>query len=71
MELRLKFRRIAGNLLPVNYQYPLSSWIYKVIGTADLNYSTFLHEKGFAFDNRRFKMFTFSQLDVRKDMQEA
>lgn len=65
MELVLKLTRVRGNALPVNYQYALSSWIYKVISRADEDYSTFLHEKGFAFNGRRFKMFTFSQLDCR------
>jgi CRISPR-associated endoribonuclease Cas6 len=52
-------------MLPVNYQYALSSWIYKVIERSDLAYSEFLHNQGFRYDGRRFKMFTFSQLDVR------
>src|SRR5690606_41049660 len=34
-----------------------------IFGRADEKYSTFLHEKGFTFNGRRFKMFTFSQLD--------
>lgn len=65
MELSLKLTRLRGNILPVNYQYALSSWIYKVIGRADDKYSAFLHEKGFALEGRKFKMFTFSQLDLR------
>jgi len=65
MELIIKLMRFRGNVLPTNYQYALSSWIYKVISRADQDHSTFLHERGFAFDGKRFKMFTFSQLDVR------
>lgn len=65
MELSIKLARVRGNTLPVNYQYAVSSWIYKVIGRADGEYSAFLHEKGFAFNGRKFKMFTFSQLDLR------
>lgn len=65
MELLLKFNRIRGNFLPANYQYELSSWIYKVIGRASEVYGDFLHEKGFAFESRKFKMFTFSQMDLR------
>lgn len=65
MELLLRFNRIHGNVLPTNYQYALSSWIYKVISRADHAYSDFLHEKGFAFESRKFKMFTFSQMDLR------
>ena len=65
MELLLKFTRLRGNILPANYQYALSSWIYKVISRADEAYGDFLHEKGFAFESRKFKMFTFSQMDLR------
>lgn len=65
MELLLKFNRLRGNVLPANYQYELSSWIYKVISRADHEYSDFLHEKGFALGSRKFKMFTFSQMDLR------
>lgn len=65
MELKLTFTRTHGDLLPANYQYELSSWIYKVLEKADQQYSDFLHNKGFQYEGRRFKMFTFSQLDLR------
>lgn len=65
MELRLKFGIRSGNFLPINYQYELASWIYKVIERADAQYSDFLHNQGFQLEGRRFKMFTFSQLDAR------
>lgn len=65
MELKIRLHRLRGTSLPVNYQYPLSSWIYKIIGAADAGYSAFLHEKGFSLGARKFKMFTFSQLDLR------
>lgn len=65
MELALKLSIVKGNFLSLNYQYELASWIYKVIERADANYSQFLHNKGFEVDGRRFKMFTFSQLDTR------
>jgi CRISPR-associated endoribonuclease Cas6 len=65
MELQLRLNRLRGNVLPASYQYALSSWIYKVISRADEAYSDFLHEKGFQAEGRRFKMFTFSQMDLR------
>ncbi len=65
MEIRIRLHLRNGSLLPINYQYELSSWIYKVIERADAEYSDFLHNKGFQLDGRRFKMFTFSQLDTR------
>lgn len=65
MELLLKLSIRNGSYLPINYQYELSSWIYKVIERADPQYSDFLHNHGFEYGRRHFKMFTFSQLDAR------
>jgi len=34
-------------LIPINYQYPLSSAIYRIIAKGDRQYADFLHEKGY------------------------
>ena len=65
IELNLTLQRLSGHRLPVNYQHEVSSWIYKVISSADSQHGHFLHEKGFQTEGRSFKMFTFSQLDLR------
>lgn len=46
-------------LIPINYQYPLASAIYKILQNADAEYSAFLHEKGYG---KGFKLFTFSDI---------
>jgi CRISPR-associated endoribonuclease Cas6 len=46
--------------IPVNYQYPLSAAIYRIIAKGNAQYVSFLHEKGYG---KGFKLFTFS--DVR------
>lgn len=46
-------------LIPINYQYPLASAIYKILQSADAKYSAFLHEKGYG---KGFKLFTFSDI---------
>lgn len=56
MFYRLKKR---GEIIPVNYQYPLSAAIYKVIEKGDAAYSVFLHETGYG---KGFKFFTFSDI---------
>jgi len=48
-------------ILPINYQYPLSAVIYKIISKGDASYANFLHELGYG---KGFKLFTFSQLQV-------
>ena len=46
-------------LIPINYQYPLASAIYKILQNADADYAEFLHEKGYG---KGFKLFTFSDI---------
>src|SRR6185312_545481 len=46
-------------IIPINYQYPLSSAIYKILQNADAEYSAFLHGKGYG---KGFKLFTFSDI---------
>ena len=57
----------AHPVIPINYQYPLSAAIYKVLHRADSDYAAFLHEKGYrAADSlKNFKLFTFSDLSVK------
>lgn len=55
-----------GNKLPINYSYPLSSWIYNVLAKADTAYSEWLHDNAFKDGNKVFKFFTFSNLTIPK-----
>ncbi len=54
-------------VIPINYQYPLSAVIYKVLHEADAEYAAFLHKEGYKVDGglKRFKLFTFSDLQAR------
>jgi len=50
-------------ILPLNYQYPLGSWIYKVINRGDREYANRLHTEGFQLESGKvFKLFAFSKL---------
>lgn len=49
------------NAIPINYQYPLSSAIYRIIAKGDAEYASFLHETGYGI--RGFKLFTFSKIN--------
>ncbi|MEZ4968873.1 MAG: CRISPR-associated endoribonuclease Cas6 [Flavobacteriaceae bacterium] len=59
--------KIAGAIIPINYQYPLSAAIYRILAKADTEYATFLHEKGYAVGEgfKHFKLFTFSDLRTK------
>lgn len=49
--------------IPLNYAYPLSAAIYKILQQASPEYSEFLHQKGYpAPSGRLMKLFTFSKL---------
>ena len=52
-------------VIPINYQYELASWLYKVIERADSDFSHWLHEQGYIQNGKRFKLFCFSNLKVR------
>lgn len=47
-------------IIPVNYQYPLSAAIYKILEKGDSAYAEFLHESGYG---KGFKLFCFSQIN--------
>ena len=64
IELQLKDKR---NVLPINYQYPLSSWIYKTLSNANKEFADFLHGTGYQLENKKtFKLFTFSEIQIPK-----
>lgn len=54
------------NILPLNYQYELSSWIYKVLNEGDPVFSKWLHTNGYKSGDKPFKLFTFSRLFIEK-----
>lgn len=61
--LKIEPTSTGPHLLPVNYQYPFSAWIYRVISQGDHQFSLFLHEHGYGTGNKSFKFFTFSMLN--------
>lgn len=64
MRLRITITNNEGLYIPINYQYPLSAAIYKILAKGDGEYAKFLHEQGYGQGHHRFKLFTFSQLNV-------
>ena len=55
-----------GIRLPINYNYFLASAIYGFLRESDSEYAHFLHQDGYEVENRRFKLFTFSQLMAKR-----
>lgn len=60
--LNLNLKNNSKNILPINYQYPLSSSIYKILAKGDKEYAQFLHEEGYG---KGYKFFTFSDLKMK------
>jgi CRISPR-associated endoribonuclease Cas6 len=66
MQFRLRLLSRRGTEIPVNYQYPLSAVIYRVIERADQEYALFLHDTGYGQPRafKTFKLFSFSDIKV-------
>mgnify|MGYP001052136339 CR=1 FL=1 len=55
-----------GASLPLSYQYELSSWIYRLMADVNRPFAAWLHDQGYNLQGKRFKLFTFSRLNVPK-----
>ncbi len=67
MRLKLVLKQNKSNqLIPINYQYAISSFIYRTIEVSDNKYSAWLHSSGFMSGSKKFKLFTFSKLNIRE-----
>jgi len=51
-------------LIPINYQYLVSSWIYKVLDKGNPAVAEWLHQKGFEADRKHFRLFNFSRFNI-------
>ena len=66
--MRVKLTLIAEQIktrLPFNYSFAISALIYRTLGQASAEFATRLHDEGFTSDKRKFKLFTFSRLDLK------
>jgi len=60
-------RTTKQRMLPMDYQYYISAWIYSVLKQADSDFARFLHEKGYGQDaSKLYKLFCFSPMDFGK-----
>ncbi len=62
MRLKLTLNHPPNQVLPINYQYLISSWIYRTLGNANQEFATQLHNHGYDFAGKNYKLFTFSPL---------
>jgi CRISPR-associated endoribonuclease Cas6 len=69
--MRVKLTLFPANgkvILPINYNYFLTSLIYKIIHNSSEDYSCFLHDEGYRLEKSKkgFKLFTYSMLKGEK-----
>ena len=62
MRLKLTLNHSPNQVLPINYQYLVSSWIYHTLGNADQAFAKKLHDNGYDFRGKKYKLFTFGPL---------
>ncbi|MEJ5350991.1 MAG: CRISPR-associated endoribonuclease Cas6 [Melioribacteraceae bacterium] len=60
MRIKLKLYSVHSARVAINYNYSLSSAIYKLLRFGSPEFSAFLHHKGFIIKNKSYKLFTFS-----------
>ena len=66
MRIRLTLRPQEKEcIIPINYQYPLSAAIYKILSGGSPDYSNWLHQHGYLTpENKPIKLFVFSKLFI-------
>ena len=62
MRIKILADVAEGLTLPINYNYILAGVIYGFLKESDPEYASFLHNEGYLGGEKRFKLFTFSQL---------
>ena len=69
MRFKLSLNRTTKQrMLPMDYQYFISTWIYKVLNQADKEFAHFMHEEGYGREgeSKLYKLFCFSRLNFGK-----
>lgn len=65
MRIKLTLKQVKPKqLIPADYHYAVTSFIYRTIEKSDSKYSEWLHSKGFADGSKRFKFFNFSDFYI-------
>lgn len=71
MRLKITLKPKQVKEMNINYNYYLSSLCYRFLAKSNSNFASMLHEKGFAAAEKKFKLFTFSQLLCKRTQIEG
>lgn len=69
MRLYIKHSVNQGITLPISYQQILQGILYHLVESED-KVSTFLHDRGYQYEKRHYKLFTFSQIEGKYVIQD-
>lgn len=69
MQLLIKHQIADKLVLPLSYHHILQAIIYKNLNPS-YGYSSYLHNNGYAYGERSFKLFTFSLLQGKYEVQQ-
>ncbi|WP_434640912.1 CRISPR-associated endoribonuclease Cas6 [Thermoanaerobacterium thermosaccharolyticum] len=61
MRVTIEFTGEKDLLLPIQYNHIVQGFLYNQM--TDSDFSNFLHNEGFKYEKRKFKLFTFSRLE--------
>ncbi len=59
MRIKVTFQHESGILVPWDYQYAVQQWVYKILAAADKDLATHLHNIGYVYEGKSFKLFNF------------
>ncbi|MEZ5044012.1 MAG: CRISPR-associated endoribonuclease Cas6 [Saprospiraceae bacterium] len=62
MRLKLILQHPPGAAIPINYAYFISAWIYRTLEKANPVFANWLHENGFDYGGKKYKLFCFGPL---------
>lgn len=71
MRVKICFRpENEVEIIDINYNYYITAMIYNLLSKSNKAFTDKLHEEGYRLGSRHFKLFTFSQLKVKKYIVE-
>jgi CRISPR-associated endoribonuclease Cas6 len=60
VRIKIGLAAVEGRFLQYNYNYQLSSAIYNFLRFGSKEFSAFLHDSGYRYDGKAYKLFTFA-----------
>lgn len=66
MRLKVTLKPLEDKFIDMNYNYYLTSIIYKLLNKSNAEFANILHNQGYSVGDKKFKLFTYSMLNCSK-----